>query len=139
MLVREGSDSNTIADNDLTYSGIGVLLTGLAPLTRGSVGNLVYRNDASLATVAAFVARGIWSVTFLENRADSAATGFELTRLSGGTIRGNTVIGARRVAIEATHGGDTSIESNALLGAPAGIRITTPDPGLPPSRALPDR
>ena len=135
VLVREGSDSNTIADNDLTYSGIGVLLTGQAPLTRGSVGNLVYRNDASLATVAAFVARGIWGVTFLENRADSAATGFELTRLGGGTIRGNTVIGARRVAIEATRGGDTSIESNALLGAKAGIRITTPDSGQSPSRA----
>jgi len=135
VLVREGSDSNTIADNDLTYSSIGVLLTGLAPLTRGSVGNLVYRNDGSLATVAAFAARGIWSVTFLENRADSAATGFELTRLSGSTIRGNTVIGARRVAIEAKHGGDTSIESNALLGAPAGIVVTTPDVGVAPSRA----
>ncbi len=135
VLVREGSDSNTIADNDLTYSSIGVLLTGLPPLTRGSVGNLVYRNDGSLATVAAFVARGIWGVTFLENRADSAATGFELTRLSAGTIRGNTVIGARRAAIEARHGGDTSIESNALLGAPAGIRITTPHIGVAASRA----
>jgi parallel beta-helix repeat protein len=136
VLVREGSDSNTIADNDLTYSAIGVLLTGLAPLTRGSVGNLFYRNDASLATVAAFVARGIWSVTFLENRADSAATGFELMRVSGGTIRGNTVIGARRAAIEARHGGDTSIEGNSLLGAPAGIRITTSDPRVSPSRAF---
>jgi parallel beta-helix repeat protein len=135
VLLREGSDSNTVADNDLTYSSIGVLLSGLAPLTRGSVGNLIYRNDASLATVAAFVARGIWGVIFLENRADSAATGFQLSRLSGGTIRGNTVIGARRAAIEATHGGDTSIESNALLGAPAGIRVTTPDPGVSPSRA----
>jgi parallel beta-helix repeat protein len=135
VLLREGSDSNTIADNDLTYSSIGVLLTGLPPLSRGSVGNLVYRNDGSLATVAAFVARGIWGVTFLENRADSAATGFELTRLSGGTIRGNTVIGARRAAIEARHGGDTSIESNELLGAPAGIRITTPHVGVAASRA----
>lgn len=135
VLVREGSDSNTIADNDLTYSSIGVLLTGLAPVTRGSVGNLVYRNDGSLATVAAFVARGTWSVIFLENRADSAATGFELTRLSGGTIRGNTVIGARRAAIEVRHGGDTSIEANALLGAPAGIRVTTSDTGIASSRA----
>ena len=50
-----------------------MLLTGLAPLVRCSVGNLVYRNDASLAAVAAFAARGTWGVTFLENRADSAA------------------------------------------------------------------
>ena len=55
-----------------------MLITGLSPLTRASVGNLVYRNDASLATVAAFAARGTWSVTFLENRADSAAIGFQL-------------------------------------------------------------
>ncbi len=135
VLVREGSDSNTIADNDLTYSSIAVLLTGAAPLSRASVGNLVYRNDGSLATVAAFVARGTWGVSFLENRADSAAVGFELTRLSGGTIRGNTVIGARRAAIEVRHGGETSIEANALLGAPAGILVTTPDGGAASSRA----
>jgi parallel beta-helix repeat protein len=135
VLVREGSDSNIIADNDLTYSSIGVLLTGVPPLTRGSVGNLVYRNDGSLAVVAAFAARGTWGVSFLENRADSAATGFELTRVNGATIRGNTVIGARRAAIEARHGGDTSIEANALLGAPAGIRVSAPDTGTPASRA----
>jgi parallel beta-helix repeat protein len=135
VLVREGSDSNTIADNDLTYSSIGVLLTGMAPLTRGSVGNLVYRNDASLATVAAFVARATWGVIFLENRADSAAVGFALTRLNGGTVRGNTVIGARRAAIDVRHGGDTSIEANALLGAPIGVLVTTPDTGVAASRA----
>jgi parallel beta-helix repeat protein len=135
VLVREGSDSNTIADNDLTYSSIGVLVTGVA-LTRPSVGNLVYRNDASLATVAAFAARGTWGVVFLDNRADSASVGFELTRVSGSTVRGNTVIGAHRAAIEVRHGGDTSIEANALLGAPVGIRVTTPDSGAAPSRAF---
>ena len=54
ILLREGSDSNTIAENDLTRSTIGVLVTGPPPLTRPSVGNLIYRNDASLAAVAAF-------------------------------------------------------------------------------------
>jgi parallel beta-helix repeat protein len=135
VLVREGSDSNTIADNDLTYSSIGVMVTGVAPQSRGSGGNLVYRNDGSLATVAAFAARGTWGVTFLENRADSATVGFDLARLSGGTIRGNTVIGARRTAIEVRHGGDTSIEANALLGAPLGIRVAAPDSSGGPSRA----
>jgi nitrous oxidase accessory protein NosD len=75
-------------------------------------------------------------VTFLENRADSAATGFQLIRLSGGIVRGNTVIGARRAAIEVMHGGDTGLEANVLLGAPVGIRITAPDTGVPPSRGF---
>jgi len=136
ILLREGSDSNTIAENDLTGSSIGVLLTGQPPVGRPSVGNLVYRNDASLAGAAGFAARGSWSVTFLENRADSAATGFQLIRLSDGIVRGNTVIGARRVAIEVMHGGDTGLEANVLLGAPVGIRITAPDTGVPPSRGF---
>jgi parallel beta-helix repeat protein len=136
ILLREGSDSNTIADNDLTLSSIGVLLTGLPPVGQASVGNLVYRNDASLAAVAAFAARGTWGVTFLGNRADSAAMGFQLVRLGGSLVRGNTVIGARRAAIEIVHGGETGLQANVLLGAPAGIRITTPDRGVAPSRGF---
>lgn len=136
ILIREGSDSNTIAENDLTLSSIGVLLTGLPPVGRASVGNLVYQNDASLAGVAAFAARGTWRVTFLDNRADSAAVGFQLVRLSGSLVRGNTVIGARRAAVEIVHGGDTGVEANVLLGAPVGIRISTPDRGVAPSRGF---
>lgn len=129
ILVREGSDSNVIADNDLTGSSTGVLVTGARPLRRPSVRNLVYRNDASFASGAGFAAHATWGVTFLENRADSAATGFELIRLAGGTVRGNTVIGASRAGIEVVHGGDTGLEANVLLGAPVGIRITSADSG----------
>jgi hypothetical protein len=136
ILLREASDSNTVADNDLTGSSIGVLVTGRPPLSRPSVGNLIYRNDASFADVAAYAARATWTATFLENRADSAGTGFQLDGLSGGVVRANTIIGARRAAIEVTHGGDTGLEANVLLGGPAGIRITTPAVGLAPSRGF---
>jgi parallel beta-helix repeat protein len=136
VLLREGSDSNTIAENDLTGSSIGVLLTGERPIARPSVGNLVYRNDASLAAGPAFAARFTWSITFLENRADSASTGFELVRTTGAILRGNTVIGARVAAIEIQHGSDSSLETNVLLGAPVGIRITVPDTGAAPSRGF---
>ena len=78
-----------------------------------------------LATVVGFAARGTWGVSFVENRADSAAGGFELLRVSGGNVRGNTVIGCRRGGIEASSGGDTGIEANVLLGGPVGIRVTT--------------
>ncbi len=136
VLVREGSDSNTIADNDLIGSSTGVLITGARPLSRPSVGDLIYRNDASSAGVAGYAARATATVTFLENRADSAMTGFELDRLFGGVIRGNTIIGARRAAIAVRHGGDTGFEGNVLLGGPAGIVITTPDSGGPASRGF---
>ena len=136
VLVREGSDSNVIAENDLTGSSIGVLVTGARPLSLPSVGNLVYRNDASFASGAGFAARSTWGVTFLENRADSAAAGFELSRLAGGSVRRNTVIGARRAGIDIVHGGDTGLEANVLLGAPVGIRITGADSGAAPSRGF---
>jgi parallel beta-helix repeat protein len=136
VLVREGSDSNLIAENGLTGSSIGVLVTGARPLTRPSIGNLVYRNDATLAVGAAFAARATWRVTFLENRADSAGAGFELVRVGGGVVRGNTVIGARRAAIDVLAGGDTRLEANELLGAPVGIRVATADTGAAPSRGF---
>ncbi|HUR93519.1 MAG TPA: NosD domain-containing protein [Gemmatimonadales bacterium] len=136
ILLREGSDSNTIAENDLTFSSIGVLITGQPPLTRASIGNLVFRNDASLAGAVAFAARATWRVTFLDNRADSATVGFHLERLSGSLVRGNTVIGARRAAIEIARGGETGVEANVLLGAPIGIRVTASDTGAPTSRGF---
>jgi parallel beta-helix repeat protein len=127
ILLREGSDSNTLAENDLTASTIGVLVTGQPPVGRPSVGNLVFRNDASLATVVAFAARMTWSVSFIENRADSASAGFELARLTGGLLRANTVIGARRGGILATRGDDIGLEANVLLGGPIGIQVTAGD------------
>ena len=136
VLVREASDSNLIADNVLTGSSVGVMVTGARPLRRPSTGNLIYRNDASFASGAAFAAQATWGVSFVENRADSVTTGFELVRLVGGTVRGNTVIGARRAGIEAVHGGDTGVEANILLGAPVGIRITSADSGVAPSRGF---
>ena len=129
ILLREGSDSNTLAENDLTASTIGVLVTGEPPISRPSVGNLVYRNDASLASVVAFAARMTWSASFIENRADSAGAGFELTRLTGGLLRANTVIGSRRGGILATRGDDIGLEANVLLGGPVGIQVTTDDSG----------
>jgi parallel beta-helix repeat protein len=136
ILLREASDSNIITDNDLTASSTGVLLTGAPPLTRASVGNLIIRNDASLALESGFAALFTWGVTFLENRADSAAAGFRLTRVSTTTIRGNTVIGARESGIMVAHGSDNTIESNILLGARVGIRIIAPDIGAPASRGF---
>jgi parallel beta-helix repeat protein len=136
VLIREASDSNTVADNDLTLSSIGVLVTGLPPLTRPSAGNLVYRNDASLALVAAFAARGTYRLTLLDNRADSAAVGIQLLRVSSSLARGNTLIGSRRAGIDIAHGGDTGLEANELLGAPVGIRIAAPDTGGAPTRGF---
>jgi parallel beta-helix repeat protein len=126
ILLREGSDSNTVADNDLTTSSVGLLVTGRSPLTRASIGNLVYRNDASLAHGSGFVGAYGWDLTFLENRADSAAHGFRLDHLNASTLRGNTVIGARSAAILAEHGRDNTIERNVLVDARVGIMIAAP-------------
>lgn len=127
VLLREASDSNTVAENDLTASTMGVLVTGQPPLTRPSVGNLVYRNDASLASAAAFAARATLAQSFVENRADSTGAGFELVGLHGGLVRGNTIIGARRGGVLAAHGSDTSIEGNVILGGAVGIAVSADD------------
>ena len=128
ILLREGSDSNTITENDLTASSTGLLVTGQPPLTRASVGNLIHRNDASRAAGAGFAAVSVWNLTLVENRADSAEQGIRLDQVTGSVLRGNTVIGARDAAIVAIHGRDNAIESNALVDAPAGIRIGAPRP-----------
>ena len=128
ILLREASDSNTISENDLTASSTGLLITGRAPLTRASVGNLVYRNDASRAAGAGFSAASVWNLTLLENRADSAEQGIRLDHVTGSVLRGNTVIGARDAAIAALHGRDNTIESNVLVDAPTGIRVGAPRP-----------
>ncbi len=124
ILVREGSDSNTFSDNDLSASSVGVLVTGAAPLSQPSVGNLFYRNDASFSLEAGFVVRLSWGTTFLENRADSSGTGFKLIRASGQSIRGNTALGCRDAAITASRGADNAIQRNLLLGGLVGIRVS---------------
>ena len=134
VVLREQSDSNTIVDNDLTGSSIGFLMTGEPAPARPSVGNVVHRNDASHALVCAFSAAFAWNTTFLENRVDSARTGFRLDRLTASLLRANTVIGARDAAITLTHGSDDAIEANLLLGGKVGIRVSAPDSGGPPSR-----
>ena len=133
VLLREGSDSNTIAENDLTASSTGLRITGRAPLTLPSVGNLVIRNDASAGGVA-FATSHTWNVTFLENRGDSAAFGFRLDHVNGSVVRANTVIGSRIAAIALEHSSDNTLEANVLLGGRVGVMITAPVRDGAPSR-----
>ncbi len=134
VLVREESDSNTITDNDFTASSLGFLLTGDPRLTHPSVGNLIYRNDASSVLRAAFTAAFGWGNTFLDNRADSAGVGFRLDHSGGSTVRGNTIIGARSAGIISDHGTDNAILANVLIGGPLGIRVGAPEQNGEPSR-----
>jgi parallel beta-helix repeat protein len=124
ILLREASDSNLITDNDLSSSSTGLLVTGVRPLTRPSIGNLIYRNTASLAARGAFTAEFTWNATFLENRADSAARGFFLDHLTRSTLRGNTVISSREAAIVVEHSSDNTIAANLLIDARVGITIS---------------
>jgi parallel beta-helix repeat protein len=126
VLLRDASDSNTIIDNDLTASSLGLLLAGERRVLEPSVGNLIYRNDASSALRTAFVSSFGWSNTFLENRADSSGIGFRLNSSGGSTVRGNTVIGARTVGIVSDNGSDNAILGNVLIGASVGIRVGAP-------------
>lgn len=134
VLLRDASDSNTIVDNDLTASSLGLLLAGERRGTRPSVGNLVYRNDASSALRTAFSSSFGWSNTFLENRADSAVIGFKLDHSGGSTLRGNTIIGARTAGIISDHGSDNAIVANVLIGGGVGIRVAAPEQSSDSSR-----
>jgi parallel beta-helix repeat protein len=133
ILLREGSDSNTVAENNLTASATGIRIGGRAPLTRPSIGNLVYRNDAS-GSGTAFAASHTWSITYLENRGDSSAYGFRLDQVNASVVRANTVIGARIASIVLEHGSDNTLEANVLLGGRTGIRIAAPIRDAPASR-----
>jgi parallel beta-helix repeat protein len=134
VLLREGSDSNTISGNDLSASSTGVIVAGEPPLTRPSIGNLFHRNDASLALESGFVARQTWATTFLENRADSSGSGFRLIRVSATTLRGNTVIGSRDAGIAASGGADNMLQQNVLAGGRVGVEVLAGDAATPPSR-----
>ncbi len=134
ILIREGSDSNTVGDNDLTGSSIGLRLGAGHAGERASRSNLIYRNTASEAAGAGFSIGSAWNALLLDNRADSSAFGFQLLSAAGCTIRGNTVIGARTAAIAGEHSADILIESNVLLEAPVGVLVSAPREGGPPSR-----
>lgn len=136
ILLQEQSDSNTIADNRLFASRVGILVDAVPPLVRPSVGNLIVRNDASSAADAGFAAAYDWNTTFLDNRADSAGTGFRLRHSIGSTTRGNSIIGARDTGISVTHGANGTIEANLILGAQVGIWIATPDASTSPGRGF---
>jgi parallel beta-helix repeat protein len=127
VLLRDASDSNTVVDNDLTASSLGLLLGGEAQGLRPSIGNLVYRNDASSALRTGFVSVGGWNNTFQENRADSTAIGFRLNHSGRSTLYSNTAIGARTAGIISDHGSDNTILANVLIGGPVGIRVGAPE------------
>lgn len=134
LLLRQRSDSNVIADNDLRWSSDGFFLSGHQPGLEPSVGNLVIRNDASHAYHNAFEATWSWGTMFIDNRADSSAYGFWLGYSTGVTVRGNTVVGSREAAVAIEHGSDNEIAGNVLIGGKDGIKLFTSAQSGPPSR-----
>ncbi len=127
LLLREQSDSNVITDNNLTWSGDGFFLSGHRPLVSPSIGNLVYRNDASHAFHNAFEATfSAWNV-FLENHADSSDYGFWLGYSRGTVVRGNIILGTRTAAIAIEHGGENELAENVIIGGGTGIHLFAPE------------
>jgi parallel beta-helix repeat protein len=135
LLMREQSDSNLVAENDLTWSGDGFFLSGQRPELSPSIGNVVIRNDASHAYHNAFEATfSAWN-TFLENRADSSDYGFWLGYSRGSVIRGNIMLGTRSAAVAIEHGAENEIGGNTIIGGEVGIRLFAPRPEDEPSTA----
>ena len=135
VLLREASDSNTIADNDLTGSSLGLLLAGAAPAWPSPQWAIWYIGTMPRPRCGPrFTAAFGWGNTFLDNRADSAGIGFRLDHSGGSTIRGNTVIGARTAGIVSDHGTDNAILANVLIGGAVGIKVGAPEEGGEPSR-----
>ena len=134
ILLRERSDSNLVADNDLTWSGDGFFLSGQPGYVRPSQGNMVLRNDGSSAYHNAFESTFSHGNVFLENRADSADYGFWLGYSTGNTVQGNIVLGSRSVGIAIEHGSSNRLLSNVVMGGKAGIQLFIRDPAGPQSR-----
>jgi parallel beta-helix repeat protein len=133
LLLREQSDSNLVAENDLTWSGDGFFLSGQRPHVSPSIGNVVLRNDASHAWHNGFEATfGAWNV-FLENRADSTDYGFWLGYSRGNLVRGNILLGTRTAAVAIEHGGENEIEGNTIIGGATGIHLFAPHTDDEPS------
>jgi parallel beta-helix repeat protein len=134
LLLRESSDSNYVAENDLSHSGDGFFLSGHRPDVKPSQGNVVIRNDGSHARHNAFEATFSWGNLFLENRADSSDYGFWLGYSTGTVVRGNIVVGSRTAGIAIEHGSDNSLASNVIIGGGTGIRLFAPTAGGEQSR-----
>jgi len=135
LLLREQSDSNLVAENDLTWSGDGFFLSGHRPRVGPSIGNMVIRNDASHAYHNAFESTfSAWN-TFLDNRADSSDYGFWLGYSRGNVVRGNTILGSRTTAIAIEHGGENEIAENTIIGGRTGLHLFAPNPDDEPSIA----
>lgn len=134
VLLRDASDSNVVADNDLRHSGNGLLLSGHRPGLAPSNGNLVVRNDATGAYGSAFAAWFSWGTGFVENRADSADYGFRLSHAASTVVRGATIMGSRVAAIWAEHGTDGEFAANVVIGGRDGIVLSAPQEDGPASR-----
>jgi parallel beta-helix repeat protein len=128
LLLRNRSDSNLIADNNLSWSGDGLFLSGHRPLVEPSIGNMVIRNDASNSYHNAFEATfSTWN-TFLENRADSSDYGFWLGYSRANVVRGNLILGTRSAAIAIEHGAENDLSGNTIIGGRVGIHLFAPNP-----------
>jgi len=134
ILLREQSDSNLVADNDITWSGDGFFLSGQPGYVRPSQGNMVLRNDGSSAYHNAFESTFSHGNVFLENRADSSDYGFWLGYSTGTTVQGNIVLGSRSVGIAIEHGSANRLLSNVVMGGKTGIRLFIRDSAGPVSR-----
>jgi parallel beta-helix repeat protein len=134
ILLRHQSDSNLVADNDLTWSGDGFFLSGQQGMVRASAGNVVLRNDASFAYHNGFESTFSPGNVFVENRADSADYGFWLGYSTGNIVHGNTVLGSRRTGIAIEHGSSNTISKNVIMGGRIGIQLFIRDAGGPASR-----
>ena len=128
LLLREQSDSNLVAENDLTWSGDGFFLSGQRSLVVPSISNMVIRNDASHAWHNGFESTfSSWN-TFFENRADSADYGFWLGYSRDNVVRGNLLLGIRTAAIAIEHGAESEIAANTIIGGATGIRLFIREP-----------
>lgn len=134
LLLRERSDSNLIADNDLRASGDGFFLSGQRGTVRPSNGNIVLRNDASGSPHNAFESTFSTGNIFVDNRADSSAYGYWLGYSTATLVRGSTILGSRVAGIAIEHGSDNELSRNVIFGGAVGIHLFAPQAGDQPSR-----
>ncbi|HEU4570276.1 MAG TPA: NosD domain-containing protein [Gemmatimonadales bacterium] len=134
LLLRDRSDSNLVADNDLRWSGDGFFLSGERGRVRPSDGNIVVRNDATGSPHNAFEATFSAGNVFADNRADSSGYGFWLGYSAATLVRGNSILGSRVAGIAIEHGADNELARNTIVGAPVGVHLFAPHPGDVPSR-----
>jgi parallel beta-helix repeat protein len=123
ILLRERSDSNLVADNDISYSGDGFFLSGQQGEVRPSIGNQVLRNDATGAWHNAFESTFSFGNHFAGNRADSSDYGFWLGYSTANVVEDNSIIGSRSAGVAIEHGQENVIARNIIVGGTAGIRL----------------